>query len=201
MSDAIRPRLILASASPRRLDLLTGAGLTPDQVAPTHIDESEIPGETPGELALRLAQEKCAASPVEDAFVLAADTVVGAGRRILPKTEEASEARRCLSILSGRNHRVFTGIAVRSPGGATASRLVETRVKFKALSEPEIAAYLASGEWRGKAGGYAIQGRAGCFVVQLVGSYTGVVGLPLYETANLLSGLGYPVIEGIACNA
>lgn len=189
-----RPRLILASASPRRFDLLSGAGLSPDAVEPTHIDEHEIPGELPGPLALRLAQEKAMAHPgSEDAYILAADTVVGVGRRILPKTETEAEARRCLDLLSGRNHRVFTGIAARGPDSRFAARVVETRVKFKRLSQPEIDAYIASGEWRGKAGGYAIQGRAGCFVINLIGSFTGVVGLPLYETANLLTGLGYPV--------
>jgi septum formation protein len=130
-----------------------------------------------------------------DAFVLAADTVVGVGRRILPKTLDEVEARRCLDLLYGRNHRVFTGIAASGPGGAFAARVVETRVKFKRLSQPEIDAYIASGEWYGKAGGYGIQGRAGCFVVNLIGSFTGVVGLPLYETSNLLAGLGYPVTE------
>ena len=194
-----RPRLILASASPRRFDLLSGAGLTPDAVEPTHIDEFEIPGELPGPLALRLAQEKCAAHPgSEDAFILAADTVVGVGRRILPKTLEADEARACLKLMSGRNHRVFTGIAARAPDGRIAARVVETRVKMKPLSNDEIEAYIASGEWHGKAGGYAIQGRAGCFIVNLIGSFTGVVGLPLYETANLLAGLGYPVTSCIA---
>ena len=201
----VEPRLVLASASPRRRDLLDGAGLTPDAIEPAHIDESEIPGETPGPLALRLAQEKCAACKTPDAFILAADTVVGAGRRILPKTETEAEARRCLALLSGRNHRVFTGVAARNPDGMTAARLVETRVKFKRLSAMEIDAYIASGEWRGKAGGYAIQGRAGCFVVQLTGSYTGVVGLPLYETAGMLAGLGYPVsqrwLEEASCSA
>lgn len=193
------PPLILASASPRRLDLLASIGLTPDAVEPTHIDEHEIPGELPGPLALRLAQEKARAHPVVqaagDAFVLAADTVVGVGRRVLPKTLDEAGARRCLDLLSGRNHRVFTGIAASGPGGAFAARVIETRVKFKRLSKAEIDAYIASGEWHGKAGGYGIQGRAGCFVVNLIGSYTGVMGLPLYETANLLGGLGYPVTE------
>lgn len=187
-----RPPLILASASPRRRDLLTSIGLAPDAVEPTHIDEHEIPGELPGPLALRLAREKAMAHPQagtgEDVFVLAADTVVGVGRRILPKALDADEARACLDLLSGRNHRVYTGIAASGPGGAFAARLVETRVKFKRLSAAEIEAYIASGEWHGKAGGYGIQGRAGCFVVNLIGSYTGVMGLPLYETANLLSG-------------
>lgn len=194
-----RPRLILASASPRRLELLTAAGLAPDAVEPTHIGEHEIPGESPAGLALRLAQEKAAAHPGcgpdggDEAFVLAADTVVAVGRRVLPKTVEEAEARACLALISGRGHRVYTGVAVRSPDGRAAARLVETRVKFKRLSEREIDGYIASGEWHGKAGGYAIQGRAGCFVVSLIGSYTGVVGLPLYETVCLLDGLGYPV--------
>lgn len=199
MAHGPRPPLILASASPRRLDLLASVGIVPDAVEPTHIDEHEIPGELPGPLALRLAQEKAMAHPSVraggDAFVLAADTVVGVGRRILPKTLDEAEARRCLELLSGRNHRVFTGIAAAGPGGAFAARVVETRVKFKRLSQPEIDAYIASGEWHGKAGGYGIQGRAGCFVVNLIGSFTGVVGLPLYETSNLLAGLGYPVTE------
>ena len=196
--DAARARLILASASPRRLELLTGAGLAPDAVEPTHIDEHEIPGELPGPLALRLAREKCAAHPGTGVFVLAADTVVGVGRRILPKTGTEAEARACLALLSGRSHRVFTGIAVRNPDGETADRLVETRVKFKRLSTPETEAYIASGEWRGKAGGYGIQGKAGLFAAHLIGSYTGVMGLPLYETGLLLAGLGYPVPAGIA---
>ncbi|MHA6288221.1 Maf family nucleotide pyrophosphatase [Maricaulis sp. CAU 1757] len=186
-------RLILASASPRRQALLSEAGLAPDAVEPTHIDENEIPGELPGPLALRLAREKAAAHPGGDAFVLAADTVVGVGRRILPKTETEAEARRCLALLSGRSHRVFTGIAARNPDGETADRLVETRVKFKRLSAAETEAYIASGEWRGKAGGYGIQGMAGRFVINLIGSYSAVVGLPIYETTLLLGGLGYPV--------
>ena len=198
MPDQTRPRLVLASASPRRFELLSGAGLTPDAVEPTHIAEDEIPGELPGPLALRLAQEKCMAHPgASDAFVLAADTVVGVGRRILPKTLDEAEARRCLELVSGRNHRVFTGIAVRAPDGVFSARVVETRVSFKRLHAAEIDAYLASREWHGKAGGYGIQGRAGCFVTRLVGSFTNVVGLPLYETANLLSGLGYPVTARI----
>jgi len=190
------PRLILASASPRRLDLLSGAGLTPDAIEPTHIDESEIPGELPGPLALRLAREKASAHPgAPDGYVLAADTVVGVGRRILPKTETRDEAVRCLDLLSGRSHRVYTGVALVDPDGQLTSRLVETRVKFKVLSREERETYLDSLEWEGKAGGYAIQGRAGVFIVNLIGSFTGVVGLPLYETVNLLAGAGYPVLE------
>jgi septum formation protein len=190
-----RPRLILASASPRRLDLLASAGLVPDAIEPTDIDESEIPGELPGPLARRLALEKASAHRDGDAFVLAADTVVGVGRRVLPKAETEAQARACLALLSGRNHRVYTGIALRTPDGQLTARLVETRVKFKRLSAPELETYIASGEWRGKAGGYGIQGRAGAFVIALIGSYTGVVGLPMYETVNLLTGLGYPVLE------
>lgn len=190
-----RPRLILASASPRRRDLLSGAGLDPDAIEPTHIDESEIPGELPGPLALRLAQEKASAHHgCEHGYILAADTVVGVGRRILPKTETREEAKACLDLISGRSHRVFTGVALKSPDGTLSSRLVETRVKFKVLSREDCETYLASMEWKGKAGGYAIQGRAGVFVVNLIGSFTGVVGLPLYETINLLSGAGFPVL-------
>ncbi len=191
MADPTPPRLVLASASARRLDLLTGAGLRPDAVEPTHIDESEIPGELPGPLALRLAQEKAAASPFTGDFVIAADTVVGVGRRILPKAETARQAEDCLRLLSGRNHRVFSGVAVRAPDGQLTAKLSETRIKFKRLGETEIADYLASGEWQGKAGGYGIQGLAGKFVINLIGSYSGVVGLPLYETECLLTGLGY----------
>ncbi len=190
-----RPRLILASASPRRLDLLASAGLVPDAVEPTDIDESEIPGELPGPLARRLALEKAAAHPGGDAFVLAADTVVGVGRRILPKAETEAQVRACLALLSGRNHRVYTGIALRTPDGELTAKLVETKVKFKRLSAPELESYIASGEWRGKAGGYGIQGRAGAYVISLIGSYTGVVGLPIHETVNLLAGRGYPVLD------
>ncbi|SDM74697.1 septum formation protein [Maricaulis salignorans] len=190
-----RPRLILASASPRRLDLLASVGLVPDAVEPTDIDESEIPGELPGPLAQRLALEKASAHGDTEAYVLAADTVVGVGRRVLPKAETEAQARACLALLSGRNHRVYTGIALRTPDGELTAKLVETRVKLKRLSRPEVEHYIASGEWRGKAGGYGIQGRAGAFVISLIGSYTGVVGLPVYETVNLLAGRGYPVFE------
>ena len=187
------PGLTLASASPRRLELLSAVGLKPDAIQPTDIDESEIDGELPGPLALRLACEKLAACQAEDTYVLAADTVVGVGRRILPKTETIEQVEMCLDLLSGRSHRVFTGIAARAPDGQFASRVVETRVKFKRLTREERASYIACGEWRGKAGGYGIQGQAACYIVSLIGSYTGVVGLPLYETVNLLGGLGYPV--------
>ena len=187
------PRLVLASASPRRLDLLAQMGLAPDQVDAAEIDETPEKDETPRRLALRLAKAKAArvAAAHPDAHVLAADTVVAVGRRILPKVETAEEGRACLELLSGRAHKVLTGIAVRAPGDRSAARLVETRLHFKRLSAAEIEAYLASGEGLGKAGGYAIQGRAGAFVVAIQGSYPAVVGLPLYETACLLDGLGF----------
>lgn len=190
---AINKRLVLASASPRRLDLLRQIGIVPDDVLPANIDESEIQGETPRALALRLAEQKAAALAAHlnsDDLVLAADTVVSVGRRILDKTENEAQARQCLNLLSGRGHRVQTGICL-AYGGKMISKSVSSRVKIKALSEAEINAYLASGEWQGKAGGYAIQGRAGAFVTALVGSYSNIVGLPLYETANLLRGAGY----------
>jgi septum formation protein len=184
-------KLVLASASPRRSDLLAQIGLVPDQIIAPDIDEAQLDGETPRLMALRLACAKAEAAAVKGAFVLAADTVVALGRRVLPKAETEAEARACLALLSGRAHRVLTGVAVRAPDGRLARRLSETRVHFKRLSKAEIDAYVAAGEWRGKAGGYAVQGLAGAFVVALQGSYSGVVGLPLYETAMLLEGLGY----------
>lgn len=186
-------RLVLASASPRRLDLLRQAGLTPDAVDAAEIDETPLKSETPRLHALRLARAKAAvvAERTPGAFVLAADTVVAVGRRILPKVETQEQGRACLELLSGRAHKVLTGVAVRGPDGREASRLVETRLHFKRLTPQEIDAYLAGGEGVGKAGGYAVQGQAGAFVIALEGSYTGVVGLPLYETLNLLAGLGY----------
>ncbi|GGG91779.1 Maf-like protein [Glycocaulis albus] len=185
-------RLVLASASPRRRDLLAGIGFPPDAIAPADIDESEQPGELPRDLAQRLTRAKLAAATGhENAYVLASDTVVGVGRRILPKTETEDEARACLSLLSGRNHRVFTGVAVRAPDGRVASRLSMTRVAVKRLSAQEVDEYIESGEWQGKAGGYGIQGRFGAHIIQITGSYTGVMGLPVYETRQLLVGLGY----------
>ncbi|HEY5410843.1 MAG TPA: Maf family nucleotide pyrophosphatase [Caulobacteraceae bacterium] len=184
--------LVLASASPRRLDLLRLIGLEPDRVAPADLDETPLRDETPRRLALRLAAEKAAAAAAEapDAFVLAADTVVALGRRLLGKAASMDEARAWLELLSGRAHRVFTGVAVIAPGGRSAVRLAEARVHFKRLTTHEIDAYLASGEWEGKAGGYAIQGRAGGFVIEMQGSYSAIIGLPLYETRALLEGLG-----------
>lgn len=184
-------RLILASASPRRGALLAQIGVVPDAIRPADIDEAPHPGETPRALALRLAVAKAEAAAAPDAFTLAADTVVAVGRRILPKAETQDEARWCLKLLSGRNHRVWTGVCARAPDGRSASRVVETRVAVKPLCDAEIGGYLASGEWRGKAGGYAIQGRFAAFAPTLIGSYSAVVGLPLYETAQLLQGLGY----------
>ena len=199
---ATNKRLILASASPRRRDLLAQIGVTPDDVMPAEIDETPLQGEAPSTLAKRLAQQKAQAvaarladmASAQDAdwLVLAADTVVSVGRRVLPKTETEQEARQCLKLLSGRGHRVHTGLCVLSAQTAQPRAIiVSSRVKFKTLSEADINAYLASGEWQGKAGGYAIQGRAGRFVTALVGSYSNIVGLPLYETANLISGAGY----------
>lgn len=185
--------MVLASASPRRLDLLRQIGLEPHAVAAAEVDETPLKDETPRLLALRLAAAKAArvAPQHPDAHVLGSDTVVAVGRRVLPKVEDEADGRACLQLLSGRAHKVLTGVAVVAPDGRRAQRLVETRVHFKRLTAEEIARYLASGEGMGKAGGYAIQGRAGAFVISLQGSYSGVVGLPLYETANLLAGLGY----------
>lgn len=185
-------RLILASASPRRRDLLAQIGVTPDAVIPPDIDETPKPGELPGPHALRLAREKAAAVATDDALVLAADTVVGVGRRILPKTETEDEARACLELISGRAHQVFTGVALAKPGAPIRARLVACRVRFKRLTPREIDAYVVSGEWRGKAGGYGVQGAAGRFVLGFNGSYTAVVGLPLAEAAGLLQAAGYP---------
>jgi septum formation protein len=187
------PRLVLASASPRRLDLLRQIGLEPDLVDAAEVDESPLKDETPRRMAVRLAGAKAAgvASRHAQSYVLAADTVVALGRRVLPKAEDALEVSACLERLSGRAHRVLTGVAVVAPGGRRAVRLVESRVRFKRLTAADIDAYLAAGEGLGKAGGYAIQGRAGAFVTGLQGSYSAVVGLPLYQAASLLAGLGY----------
>ena len=186
------------------MSLINQAGIEPDLLLPAVVNETPKRGELPRSCATRLARAKADAALVavrsdEDlrgAFILAADTVVAVGRRILPKAELLDEAAQCLRLLSGRNHRVFTGICLVTPREGFRQRLVETKVRFKRLSEQDIEAYLASGEWRGKAGGYAVQGLAGTFVVKMVGSYTNVVGLPLYETAALLEGDGYPVHFG-----
>jgi len=198
---ATHPRLILASGSPRRLALLQQMGIEPDQLKPVDADEEPLKAEAPRSLAKRLARTKAelayerlkAAGEDENSFVLGADTVVSVGRRILPKAEMLDEAATCLRLLSGRSHRVHTGLTLINAKGLARHRLVETRVRFKKLSTDEFESYLASGEWRGKAGGYAIQGIAGAFVMKLQGSYTSVVGLPLFETAAMLQGEGYPI--------
>jgi len=186
-------RLVLASASPRRIELLRQIGLEPDVVEPADLDESPLANELPRQLALRLATAKAeqVARRHVGAFVLGADTVVALGRRVLPKAETLDEARHCLDLLSGRAHRVLTAVCVIAADGRSGRRLVEARVWFKRLSEAEVSDYLGGDDWVGKAGGYAIQGRAGAFVSYLQGSYSAVVGLALYETLNLLTGLGY----------
>jgi septum formation protein len=199
--DNWRRPLILASGSPRRFALLQQAGLEPTAVLPAEIDETPLRLEAPRRLAARLARQKAEAArkvaltddTMKEGYILAADTVVAEGRRILPKAELVDEAAYCLRLLSGRAHRVYTGVTLISPNGAISERLVETRVRFKRLAKADLDAYLASGEWRGKAGGYAIQGLAGSFVTKLVGSYTNVVGLPLYEVQSMLGGAGYPI--------
>lgn len=187
------PHLILASQSPRRLSLLAQIGITPDAVSPADINEDPIEGEIPRDHALRLAQEKAAkvAGKTPEKIILAADTVVGVGRRILPKAENLDQARYCLGLLSGRGHRVFTGVAVIKADGDMISRVVETRLTMKRLSKSELEHYLESGEWSGKAGCYGIQGTAEGYISKLIGSYSNVVGLPLFETRNLLIGAGY----------
>lgn len=185
--------LVLASASPRRLDLLRQIGLEPDAIDPADTDETPDPRELPRAYALRMARAKLEVvmprHPAES-LVLAADSVVTVGRRILPKAESEADARLCLDLLSGRRHKVLGGLAIGCKGKVR-TRLVETAVRFKRLERAEVEAYVASGEWCGKAGGYAIQGRAAAFVAELQGSYSGVVGLPLHEAANLLAGRGY----------
>ncbi len=186
--------LVLASASPRRLELLRQIGLEPTVIQPAEIDEAPGKGEQPRAYAERMAREKAEAVAPDHtgAFLIAADTVVACGRRILPKAEDAATARRCLKLLSGRRHRVVGGICVKTPAGKLHMRLVETQVRFKRLARREIDDYVASGEWDGKAGGYAIQGRAARFVAYIGGSYSNVVGLPLLEVNQLLTGAGYP---------
>jgi septum formation protein len=188
-------RLILASASPRRLDLLARIGVVPDAVFPADVDETIPRGELPREHALRLATEKAkAVAALEpDALVLAADTVVAVGRRILPKVEDEATLRACMKLLSGRRHRVLTGVALAAPGAAIRTRLVETMIAMKRLSTEEIDYYAGHGEWRGKAGGYALQGYGEVYVRHIAGSYSNVVGLPLAETRLLLKSAGYAI--------
>lgn len=204
MAEAPRPKLVLASASPRRLGLLQQVGIEPDTLKPTDLDETPKRSELPRSLAARLADEKAKAglewaqrdAEWRGSLVLAADTVVAVGRRILPKAETTDEAVACLRLLSGRSHRVWTGVALAHANGSIRSRLVDARVRFKRLSADEIDAYIACGEWRGKAGAYAVQGIAGGFVVKIVGSHSAIVGLPLAETVGLLEAAGYPVRAG-----
>ncbi len=186
-------KLILASASPRRLDLLAQVGITPDMVAPADIDETPLKGEMPKALAQRLACEKAAkiASQNPESFILAADTVVACGRELLDKSETEDQAREYLKQLSGRRHVIYGGICLITPDGIRLSRVVETKVQFKKLNRDEIESYLRSGEWRGKAGGYGIQGLAAAYIKFLSGSYSNVVGLSLYDTIRMLEGSGY----------
>jgi septum formation protein len=187
--------LILASASPRRLDLLARIGVVPDEVVPADIDESVPKGELPRDHALRLASEKtmAVAKRHPESLVLAADTVVAVGRRILPKVEDEATLRACMKLLSGRRHRVLTGVALAAPGQPLRTRVVETMIAMKRLSDEEIDFYAGHGEWRGKAGGYALQGYGEVYVRYISGSYSNVVGLPLAETRNLLKGAGYQI--------
>ena len=187
------PKLILASASPRRRELIARLGVDPHAINPANIDETPAKGELPREYAKRMAREKAEAAASDEGFVLAGDTVVAAGRRILPKAEDEATARRCLELLSGRRHRVLSAIALRAPDGSIRERLSETVVLFKRLSAEEIDAYIASGEWDGKAGGYAIQGIAEGLITRIQGSHSGVVGLPLYETRTLLKAAGFQI--------
>jgi septum formation protein len=196
-----RAKLILASASPRRLQLLERAGLKPDLLNPADIDETPLRNETPRRLALRLAQakaEKAKAAPQVKAqepgtFVIGADTVVGLGRRVLPKANTREEAEDCLALLSGRSHWVYSAVCLIGPDGKANTKINETKVRFKRLSYEDVESYLNSEEWRGKAGGYAIQGRAEVFVRYISGSHSAVIGLPLHETVSLLQGAGFPV--------
>ena len=193
MASAERPPLVLASGSPRRVDLLARIGIKPDRILPSEIDESPLKDELPRQLAGRLSLAKAAAvaPAAPGCLVLAADTVVGVGRRILPKAETEAQARSCLDLLSGRRHRVTTGVALALPDGRVLKRVVESIVTFQRLTQQQIDAYVASGEWRGKAGGYTIQESAEMFVRFLSGSHSNVVGLPLFETAQLLRGIGW----------
>tara|TARA_B100000678_G_scaffold58822_2_gene47431 strand:- start:2750 stop:3325 length:576 start_codon:yes stop_codon:yes gene_type:complete len=188
-----QPTLILASASPRRRELIARLGVVPGAINPADIDETPAKGELPRAYARRMAREKAEAAASSDGFVLAGDTVVSVGRRILPKAEDEATARECLALLSGRRHRVLSAIALRAPDGTLRERLSETIVTFKRLSPEEIDAYIANGEWDGKAGGYAIQGIAEGLISRIQGSHSGVVGLPLYETRTLLKAAGFAI--------
>lgn len=203
---ALTQKLILASGSPRRLDLLNQIGIKPARLMPMDIDETPVRLEHPRTLCRRLSLQKAHAAYAaikgelswSDAYVLGSDTVVAVGRRIVGKAEYVEEASAALHLLSGRSHWVYTGICLVTPGGKIRQKIAETKVRFKRLSSSEIDNYIASGQWRGKAGAYGIQGIAGCFVQKLTGSYSNVVGLPLYETATLLAGEGFDVVSGWA---
>ncbi len=194
-TESFPPALVLASASPRRLELLAQIGITPNKIDPSHIDEIVKPGEKPGILAERLAIEKCqdVITRNEGMYVLSADTVVAVGRRILGKPKDQTEAENFLKLLSGRRHRVYTGVCLKAPDGRLIHRNISSQVIFNNLSSEDLNGYLATGEWQGKAGAYAIQGHAAIFIRAVHGSYSNVVGLPLFETSNMLAGLGYPV--------
>ncbi|GGB87760.1 Maf-like protein [Novosphingobium endophyticum] len=194
-TSAIRPepRLTLASASPRRRELIVRLGLVPEAIVATDIDETPAKRELPREYARRMAREKALAVRGDGEHVLAGDTVVACGRRILPKAEDEATARKCLSLLSGRRHRVLSAIALKAPDGTLRERLSETVVRFKPLSAEEIERYIAGGEWHGKAGGYAIQGSAEGLIAWIGGSHSGVVGLPLFETRALLKAAGFAI--------
>lgn len=193
-AHVINPKLILASASPRRFELLKQIGIAPDEISPADIDETPLKHEKPRELAGRLAREKAThiAKNHANAFILASDTVVACGRRLLGKAADKKEAAKFLKLLSGRRHDVFTGVSIVSPNG-TSNRVVKTVVRFKNLGDEEINEYLSHDEWKGKAGAYAIQGIAAKFIISINGSYSNVVGLPLFEVANMLKGRGFPL--------
>ena len=201
MADENFPKLVLASASPRRMALLQQVGLTPDLLNPTDIDETPRRRESPRRVSIRLADEKAKVAITAplvrglgpNTYIIAADTVVGMGRRVLPKPATAEEAMDCLKLLSGRAHWVYSTVSVVAPGGKITTRCCETKIRFKRLSRPDMETYIASEEWRGKAGGYAIQDRAAAFVRYIAGSHSAVVGLPLYETLHLLEGAGFPM--------
>lgn len=201
---ALRQKLILASGSPRRLELLNQVGIQPARLMPMDIDETPVRLEHPRTLCRRLSLEKAKAAYAtikgelawNGAYVLGSDTVVAVGRRIVGKAEYVEDASAALHLLSGRSHWVYTGICLITPGGKVRQKVAETKVRFKRLSTSEIDNYIASGQWRGKAGAYGIQGIAGCFVQKLTGSYSNVVGLPLYETTSLLAGEGFDVSTG-----
>jgi septum formation protein len=203
VADEFLPKLVLASASPRRMQLLEQVGLTPDLLNPTDIDETPQRRESPRRLSIRLSDQKAKAATTAplvkalgpNTYIVAADTVVGMGRRVLPKPANADEAMDCLRLLTGRAHWVYSTVTIVAPGGKTSTRCCETKIRFKRLSRDEMQTYIASEEWRGKAGGYAIQGRAAAFVRYLAGSHSGVVGLPLYETLHLLEGAGFPMLK------